>query len=59
MYFNDTRRHPSERYQSWFGVGFEFLLYDVISTNFEGKAEGNLKARPGYSRDKRSDCMTK
>ena len=45
-----------ERYQSWFGVDFEFLLYDVTSTYFERKAEGNAKAKRGYSRDKRSDC---
>ena len=39
-----------------FGVGFEFLLYDVTSTYFEGQALGNTKARRGYSRDKRPDC---
>ena len=49
-------QHLLERYQSWFGVDFEFLLYDVTSTYFEGKAEGNAKAKRGYSRDKRSDC---
>ena len=45
-----------ERYQSWFGVEFEFLLYDVTSTYFEGEAKANTKARRGYSRDKRPDC---
>ena len=30
--------HLHERYQSWFGVEFEFLLYDVTSTYFEGQA---------------------
>ena len=49
-------QHLLERYQSWFGVDFEFLLYDVTSTYFEGKAQGNAKAKRGYSRDKRSDC---
>jgi transposase len=49
-------RHLLERYQSWFGVEFEFLLYDVTSTYFEGKAEGNPKAKRGYSRDQRPDC---
>ncbi|MBL9153519.1 MAG: IS1634 family transposase [Verrucomicrobiales bacterium] len=49
-------RHLLERYQSWFGVEFEFLLYDVTSTYFEGKAERNPKAKRGYSRDQRSDC---
>lgn len=35
---------------------FEFLLYDVTSTYFEGQAERNTQAARGYSRDKRSDC---
>ena len=48
--------HLMERYRSWFGVQFEFLLYDVTSTFFEGKAEANEKAARGYSRDSRSDC---
>ena len=48
--------HLHERYRSWFGVEFEFLLYDVTSTYFEGKAEGNDKAQRGYSRDQRPDC---
>lgn len=49
-------RHLLQRYQSWFGVEFEFLLYDVTSTYFEGKAAGNAKAQRGYSRDQRPDC---
>ena len=48
--------HLLERYRSWFGVGFELLLYDVTSTYFEGKAEANAKAARGYSRDRRPDC---
>lgn len=48
--------HLMERYRSWFGVHFEFLLYDVTSTYFEGQAQGNEKAAHGYSRDHRSDC---
>ncbi len=48
--------HLIERYRDMFGVDFEFLLYDVTSTYFEGKAEGNTKAQRGYSRDKRPDC---
>jgi len=48
--------HLVERYRSWFGVRFEFLLYDVTSTFFEGQAMGNRKAARGYSRDQRSDC---
>lgn len=49
-------QHLLKRYQSWFGVGFEFLIYDVTSTFFEGQAKGNLKAARGYSRDRRPDC---
>jgi len=48
--------HLLERYRDWFGVQFEFLLYDVTSTYFEGQALGNQKAARGYSRDHRSDC---
>ena len=48
--------HLLERYQSWFGVQFEFLLYDVTSTYFEGQAQSNEKAARGYSRDHRPDC---
>jgi hypothetical protein len=45
-----------ERYRQWFGVRFEFLLYDVTSTFFDGQAEDNEQAQRGYSRDQRSDC---
>lgn len=48
--------HLLERYRQWFGVRFEFLLYDVTSTYFEGQAAGNPQAQRGYSRDHRSDC---
>lgn len=49
-------QHLHERYRSWFGIEFEFLLYDVTSTYFEGQALGNQKAARGYSRDQRPDC---
>lgn len=48
--------HLRERYRSLFGSRFEFLLYDVTSTFFEGQAERNPQAQRGYSRDSRSDC---
>ena len=48
--------HLMERYRQWFGVRFEFLLYDVTSTYFEGPAERNPQAQRGYSRDQRGDC---
>jgi transposase len=49
-------QHLHQRYQSWFGIEFEFLLYDVTSTYFEGQALDNEKAARGYSRDQRPDC---
>lgn len=52
----ELTQHLLARYQSWFGVGFEFLIYDVTSTFFEGQAKGNAKAARGYSRDSRPDC---
>jgi transposase len=48
--------HLLQRYRDWFGVRFEFLLYDVTSTYFEGLAEKNALAARGYSRDSRPDC---
>jgi hypothetical protein len=48
--------HLLAQYRDWFGVRFEFLLYDVTSTYFEGLAEQNEKAARGYSRDSRPDC---
>jgi hypothetical protein len=48
--------HLLARYQSWFGVRFEFLLYDVTSTFFEGQAAGGSLAQRGHSRDQRPDC---
>lgn len=48
--------HLLGKYRDWFGVRFEFLLYDVTSTFFEGEAAGNALAARGYSRDNRPDC---
>jgi transposase len=49
-------QHLLARYRDWFGVNYEFLLYDVTSTYFEGLAERNQKAAHGYSRDSRPGC---
>ena len=49
-------QHLLARYRDWFGVRFEFLLYDVTSTFFEGQALKNEMAARGYSRDSRPDC---
>jgi transposase len=46
--------------QKWadlFGADFEVLLYDLTSTYFEGEMGQNRKARRGYSRDGRPDCL--
>ena len=32
-----------DRYRDWFGIRFEFLLYDVTCTFFEGQAASNDK----------------
>src|SRR6202171_1843620 len=46
--------------QKWadlFYADFEVLLYDLTSTYFEGETEDNPKAKRGYSRDGRPDCL--
>jgi hypothetical protein len=46
--------------QKWadlFQADFEVLLYDLTSTYFEGEMEQNVKAKRGYSRDGRPDCL--
>lgn len=46
--------------QKWadlFSADLEVLLYDLTSTYFEGEMEQNPKAKRGYSRDKRPDCL--
>jgi transposase len=46
--------------QKWgdlFHADFEVLLYDLTSTYFEGEMEENPKAKRGYSRDGRPDCV--
>ena len=46
--------------QKWadlFAADFDVLLYDLTSTYFEGEMEANPKAKRGYSRDGRPDCL--
>jgi len=46
--------------QKWaelFQADFEVLLYDLTSTYFEGEMEECEKAKRGYSRDSRPDCL--
>lgn len=46
--------------QQWadlFHADFDVLLYDLTSTYFDGEMEKNPKAKRGYSRDGRPDCV--
>src|SRR5262249_3240093 len=46
--------------QKWadlFAADFEVLLYDLTSTYFEDEMKQNPKAKRGYSRDGRRDCL--
>ncbi|NPV81137.1 MAG: IS1634 family transposase [Firmicutes bacterium] len=45
-----------EKERDLFNLDTTIYLYDLTSTYFEGKCEGNPMALRGYSRDKRPDC---
>lgn len=49
--------HLRQRWQDLFEARFDILLYDLTSTYIEGEGEQNPKAKRGYSRDKRPDCL--
>jgi len=46
-----------QKWSELFQADFEVLLYDLTSTYFEGEMEENPKAKCGYSRDSRPDCL--
>lgn len=48
--------HVKKQWEGLFDIKYDLLLYDITSTYFEGKAEGNPQARRGHSRDHRPDC---
>jgi transposase len=50
-------QHLRQRWQDLFATHFDVLFYDLTSTYFEGEAEGIEKAKRGYSRDHRPDCL--
>jgi transposase len=65
LYRNLDRLHPNraaiesalvEQERSLFQLDPTVYLYDLTSTDFEGQAKRNPKAKRGYSRDKRPDC---
>jgi transposase len=53
----DLFLYLKDRWRTLFNPRFEVLLYDLTSTYFEGQAEQNPKAKRGYSRDGRPDCL--
>jgi transposase len=50
-------KHLAGKWRDLFGATFDVLLYDLTSTYFEGEAIAVDKARRGYSRDHRPDCL--
>lgn len=46
-----------KKWADLFAADFDVLLYDLTSTYFEGEMEANAKAKRGYSRDGRPDCL--
>src|SRR6059036_2476852 len=53
----DVFTYLRKKWADLFEADFEVLLYDLTSTYFEGEMEQNPKAKRGYSRDKRPDCL--
>jgi len=51
------KKHLKERLGDLFDLDYDLLLYDVTSTYFEGECKANPKAKRGYSRDGRPDCL--
>ncbi len=49
--------HLRRQWQDLFNAQFDVLLYDLTSTYIEGAGEEIPKARYGYSRDQRFDCL--
>ena len=49
--------HLKHKWAELFAADFEVLLYDLTSTYFEGGMEECDKAKRGYSRDSRPDCV--
>jgi transposase len=55
-YKAELEAHLKECYGHLFASDFDFMIYDVTSTYFEGEAKRNPMAQRGYSRDHRADC---
>ena len=52
----EIERELGMRERNLFGLDDTVYLYDLTSTYFEGRCEGNPQAKRGYSRDHREDC---
>lgn len=52
----ELEAHLRKQWEGLFEIKYDLLLYDITSTYFEGKMEGNPQARRGHSRDHRPDC---
>jgi transposase len=50
-------QHLRQRWQDLFVTPFDVLFYDLTSTYCEGEAKAIPKAKRGYSRDHRPDCL--
>ena len=50
-------KHLQHEGETLFKQSYHMLLYDLSSTYFEGRAVGTPKAKRGYSRDHRPDCL--
>ncbi len=48
--------HLKGLWEGLFSIQYDLLLYDITSTYFEGRMEGNAQAKRGHSRDHRNDC---
>jgi hypothetical protein len=50
-------KHLKDCLGDLFDLNYDLLLYDVTSTYFEGEGKSNPRAKRGYSRDSRPDCL--
>ena len=54
---NEIEKELANNERTMFNLDQTVYLYDLTSTYFEGQCLENPKAKRGYSRDKRPDCL--
>jgi transposase len=54
---SEIEKELAKNEQTMFNLDQTVYLYDLTSTYFEGQCLENPKAKRGYSRDKRPDCL--